>query len=55
MSALSTIFQGYTFGATELVTNTKLHALVTSAVITDSDMVTYDESVICYSGSTVTY
>lgn len=30
---MATITKGYTFGATELVTNTKLHTLVDSATI----------------------
>jgi glucose-6-phosphate dehydrogenase assembly protein OpcA len=31
---MATITKGYTFGATELVTNTKLHTLVDSATLT---------------------
>jgi len=51
---MATIVKGYTFGATELVTNTKLHSLVDSATITDSNIITYEEAVVCYEGNVVT-
>ena len=52
---MATITKGYTFGATELVTNTKLHALVDSATITDTDFVTYEDAAVSYAGNLVTY
>lgn len=39
MSATITTTRGYTFGATELVTNTKLHTLIDSATSTISGIV----------------
>jgi len=41
---MSTITKGYTFGATELVTNTKLHTLVDSATLTGTIYATADDS-----------
>ena len=52
---MATIAAGYVFGSTELVTNTKLATFINSAVITDSDIVTYDETVVSYAGNVVTY
>ena len=52
----ATITKGYTFGATELVTNTKLHSLIDSATITG---ITFSEvtlgELVFYEGSMVSY
>jgi len=53
---MATITKGYTFGATELVTNTKLHSLIDSATITG---ITFSEvtlgELVFYEGSMVSY
>jgi hypothetical protein len=50
---MATITKGYTFGATELVTNIKLHAFLDNATIADSDIITYEEAIVCYEGAVV--
>lgn len=60
---MATITKGYTFGATELTTNTKLHTLIDSATIsairgsemTLSDYIFYDNDVVSYDDELVYY
>jgi hypothetical protein len=52
---MATITKGYSFGSTELVTNTKLHSFLDDATITDTDWITYDDAVVCYMGNVVYY
>jgi len=59
----ATFLGGYTFGATELVTSTKLNSLITSASIsgitsseiTLSEFVFYDDDVVSYDNELVYY
>jgi hypothetical protein len=41
---MATLSRGYTFAATELVTNTKLHALVDNATLSGVDVADMDAS-----------
>jgi len=54
-----TITKGYSFGATELVTNTKLHTLVDSATVSGatviSELVFYDGDILGYEDEVVSY
>ena len=57
------ITKGYTFGATELVTNTKLHTLVDSATISSeslastnlSELVFYENAAVGYEDEALYY
>jgi hypothetical protein len=57
------ISRGYTFGSTELVTNTKLHTFLDSATISGesiasinlSEFVFYDNDIVSYDNEVVYY
>lgn len=52
---MASVTSGYTFGATELVTATKLNGMVDDATITDSDYVFYQGDIVSWENSAVTY